>query len=121
MNAIAFASLPEDMQCLLMQFVEDRGIPLPENQEDPRSWPDVPIAVYPVANCYAQVLSWGLDEFDRGRPHIEEMKRATEPLPPIVVIDGDVVDGRHRLYAAHETGQKSIAGIPFTQWLETWP
>lgn len=110
---VSFDSMPEDMQDILQQFAQN------ERYKWPVSWPDLPIQSYAVEPLYEVVRKWPLDDADdRGRPHIEDMKKEAS-LPPIVVsASKGIVDGRHRVIAAHEQGKSTILGINLDLWFQ---
>jgi hypothetical protein len=98
---IKFADLPPDMQTLISDFVTapigDKAIPqfLPTRE--------VRIADLPVVP---------LDEYDRGTRYARNMKPSE--TPPIIIADGQFLDGKHRRFSFQELGLETVTAIDLT-------
>lgn len=114
---LAYADLPEDMQVLLMQFVEDRGHTWPRGIEEI----PVPVQSVDIALLADAALQSEAATFDnRGAEHIQafvQSYQAGDAVPPIVLENGLAIDGRHRLIAASLAGLKTIDAIPFDNYV----
>ncbi len=96
LDAIAFADLPEDMQVLIGDFLE--------LEED-----DHPAALL-VTFVDVDTLPYvALDERDRGEAHARDMDLSK--TPPILIADGQFLDGKHRLFQARATGVERLPAI----------
>ncbi|AOG03259.1 hypothetical protein [Bosea sp. RAC05] len=96
LDAIAYADLPEDMQVLIGDFLE--------LEED-----DHP-AAFLVTLVDVDTLPYvALDERDRGEAHARDMDLSE--TPPILIADGQFLDGKHRLFQARETGVERLPAI----------
>lgn len=100
-GTVAFASLPQDLQVLISDFVDggtgEGVVPevLPLVTVDVRDIPVVP-----------------LDPFDRGAAYAMAMNAGE--IPPIVVAEGRFMDGKHRTYAARLKGWSMLSAIDLT-------
>lgn len=105
-----YRDLPDDMQVLLVQFLEDRdGV-----EVDVDALLDLHLSLIDV--CVAeQVESARKEPWDyRGPAHVLNFQgefAAGNHVPPIVVENGRWIDGRHRILAADAAGVTSITGI----------
>lgn len=96
MLTIAFADLPDDMQVLIDDLLEcDENGP-------PASFQVTQVAV-------ASLPEVPLDEHDRGTDHARAMD--LRETPPIIIADGQFLDGKHRLFRARETGVETLLAI----------
>jgi hypothetical protein len=95
---VAFRSLPPDMRTLIGQLVSD----LDPDREVPEMLPLIAVAT-------ADLPEVPLDEHDRGSVHARAMN--LDSVPPILVADGQFLDGKHRLFAARESRRETLAAI----------
>lgn len=86
----ALLALPDDMQQLLADLADDAGVGLPEL---------LPLRVAPLERFPAVAVDNGGSD---GRGAAYAMKMHGKQLPPLVVIGGYLVDGRHRLTALRQ-------------------
>jgi hypothetical protein len=100
-KTISVESLPEDMQVLLFQFFEDNGLELPSEL------PLVTLDTEPFENI-------PFSKNDRGEEYANNM--IGKDVPPIVISNGNILDGRHRLFAAKKEGLKYIKAIDLTSF-----
>jgi hypothetical protein len=100
-KTIPVHSLPEDMQVLLFQFFEDNGLELPSEL------PLVTLNTEPYENI-------PFSKNDRGEEYANRM--IGQDVPPIVISNGNILDGRHRLFAAKKEGKKYLKAIDLTSF-----
>jgi hypothetical protein len=115
-----------DYTTLLFQFTESSmyiGTAFGDNPEI--DWDKtVPVRYMPTTQAMDQVIGWGMsgdDGDDRGEPHVEHLAKLMQEgtnLPPAVTDkDNMIIDGRHRIHAAHRLGLKQIPYIQITSTL----
>ena len=98
-SRIAFSALPEDLQVLIEQFLEDAD----------RSPPALlPTRILPVAG----IPEVELDDYDRGRDHAHSMDLMA--TPPLVVAYGHFLDGKHRSFRARHLRWRDLVAIDLT-------
>lgn len=95
LRMVRVSSFPEDLQVLLGDLLDDRGIPFPES---------VPVKTVSARGYLRQADSWKYSPGDeRGDPqYLADLKAYIEAggeVPPIIVEGNKLVDGRHRLLA----------------------
>lgn len=100
-RTISVDSLPEDMQVLLFQFFEDNGLELPS---------ELPLVTI-LVDWFENIP---FSKNDRGEEYANNM--IGMDLPPIVISNGNILDGRHRLYAAKKAGVKYLKAIDLTSF-----
>lgn len=98
MDEIAFADLPEDMQCLVEQLVLDAD-------EDAVIPAMLPLGTVPLAG----LPDLPLDDLERGEAYALDMD--PDLVPPVLIAEGHFLDGRHRSFAARARGVERIAAI----------
>lgn len=126
--AVRFGSLRDDMQDIIGQLVEGPALTL-------KSSDMLIVTPFSVAAGYAQIKDWKYDRSDErswtaeeltaeyGEPTLtaqeamNDSMRDGEPLAPIVVQGDEVLDGRHRLRAAHALKLKVIPAIDIAQFV----
>lgn len=118
-----YADLPEDMQVLLFQFLEDRGYTFEIPDLDKVTVPIYDLEIAPVVADIKQTMrEWGAKWWDeRGPAHVAsfaEAMYANTSLPPVVMGSDGWMDGRHRLLAADMIGTSHLPAIDFTQWVK---
>ena len=96
MPLILFASLPEDMRVLIEDFLESDELGPPS---------ELPIELIAVDTIPVVPL----DKFDRGTDHARAMDLTK--TPPILIADGQFLDGKHRVFQARETGVEVLLAI----------
>ncbi|OFZ56994.1 MAG: hypothetical protein A3D92_20710 [Bacteroidetes bacterium RIFCSPHIGHO2_02_FULL_44_7] len=101
-KSILLKDLPEDMQVLISQLFEDKFA-----IEPPKIFPLITIDLDKLP-----ILP--LDKRDRGEKHVEKMIGLF--LPPIIVSNGKLIDGRHRIHAAKKENKKTIKAIDLTSF-----
>lgn len=104
----------EDFIQVLSDLASENGIDLNYEQS-------IPVHEEPIKEYLEQVRGWSFDY--RGEARVESIAKAMkdgEILPPIIVIDGKVVDGRHRLLAADALGKTSITVIHLSEKLMSY-
>lgn len=94
-------TLPEDMQVLLFQFFEDNGLELPS---------ELPIVTI-LVDWFNNIP---FSKNDRGEEYANAM--IGQKVPPIVISNGNILDGRHRLFAAKKEGKKYIEAIDLSNY-----
>lgn len=118
-----YADLPEDMQVLLFQFLEDRDYRFEIPDLDKVTVPVYDLQIAPVVAEIKQTMrEWGAKWWDeRGPAHVASIAEAmysNTPLPPVVMGSDGWMDGRHRMLAADLIGIAHLPAIDFTQWLK---
>lgn len=98
---ISLNSLPKDMQELISQFFGDQNKELPTT---------LPIKNVKVSNLPLLPLNPN----DRGEIHISNM--IGKELPPIIISNGKLLDGKHRIYAAKKEGKQTLKAIDLTSF-----
>jgi len=114
-KTIKYSSLPEDMQIIIMQFLETdlkgKIYKLPDLENLPLVMVDV--------NSFMHTAP--LDK-SRGKNHAEKM--SGQKLPPIIISHGRLLDGRHRLWIAKKDGIEKYPAIDLTKLMpwdaQTW-
>lgn len=92
LGVVRATDLPDDMQVLLDDFM----VKVPAF---------LPVAYYRVAS----MPEVELDPYDRGEEHARAM--VGSETPPILLAGDHVLDGKHRIWAARQAGQQTIAGV----------
>lgn len=93
---IRFTDLPEDMQCLIHDFVGRDFDKIPEFLPSRM----LRIADIPVAP---------LDEFDRGTAYARRL--TPENSPPLIIADNHILDGKHRCFSFRELGVETFEAV----------
>lgn len=108
MAMVSVGSLPIDMQQLLADLADDAGVSLPDQLPLRRAaltaFPEVTIGV------------GGSD--DRNEDYVRAMAGCV--LPPLLVADGILIDGRHRIAHLRDSGALEAAYIDLTA-VGKWP
>lgn len=113
--SVLFDDLPYDMRVWLAQILEADGHSfrsLPLNQTP------LPLIRVDTALMHTQCAHWEWDE--RGQAHVDFMKStldAGETLPPIVVSEGRIIDGRHRVHAEIARRTLCMIAIDYDAWV----
>jgi predicted GNAT family N-acyltransferase len=108
-SSVRFADLPDDMQVLIMQFVEDFG-------DESESEVDFDELTLPVAEVHVGLFPSVEMETDyRTVGHALEMD--LDATPPILIAHGEWLDGRHRVYKAIYDGRRTVRAIDLTHLL----
>lgn len=110
-GTVPFRSLPEDMHILIYDFVlwvaaEDGKGAVERDYPIPRHLPllEIPLDHLPDVP---------LDPCDRGEEHAMDFRKGEHP--PIIVADGQLYDGRHRIWGARHRGDtESLLAIDLT-------
>lgn len=95
---ISLLELPEDMVTLIMDLFEDAGkqeLLLVDKQLTPLAHALPLKSAYLHNFPYVAINNHPSDSRDEA--YLERMRVAVGKLPPLICIDGHVVDGRHRL------------------------
>jgi hypothetical protein len=100
-QTIRVNTLPEDLQTLLFQYFEDNGFELPE---------ELPLVTI-LVDWFENIP---FSKNDRGEEYANNM--IGQDLPPIVISNGNILDGRHRLFAAKKEGKKYLKAIDLTDY-----
>jgi hypothetical protein len=105
-ESVAFADLPEDLQCLIEQFVldYDPSIVIPAT---------FAIGTIPVAN----LPKIPLDRYDRGIAYARAMD--PEKTPPLLIARGCLMDGKHRIFSARQKNIRTLRAIDLTAIIPT--
>ena len=99
---------PQDFQVVLSDFYYDKtGLEIPDN---------VPVKTKPIRSFVKQVKNWaygkGDERVDPGyQQGIEDALKNGDELPPIIVDQNKVLDGRHRLRALDKLGERTVKVI----------
>lgn len=108
-RTVAFDDLPDDLRVLIYdlvtQVLDGRGHASDNGRTVP---PRLPLVTLDVDD----LPSVELDEHDRGPAYALAMD--PDLVPPIIVSDGHVVDGRHRIHRHRETGRARIEAVDLT-------
>ncbi len=99
---MAVSRLPEDMQVLLQDYFGAVGMDLPET---------LPLVQIDTHRLPAVGFE-GMGSDSRGKPYAEAM--IGRHVPPVVIADGFLLDGRHRLWAARQEGLSWIWALTLT-------
>lgn len=100
-RTIAHDELPPDIAELVGAFISG-----PDDDEHYLPPTTLPLVTLDMARMPETAFDAGSD--DRGAAYAMAMGR---DVPPIIVADGHVLDGRHRLYAARQRGDATIDAI----------
>ncbi len=98
---LSFDTLPPDMRVLIEDYI--RG----SRDDDVGRVPptELPVVKVPVAG----IPSVPLNEHDRGTAYAREMM--LDNVPPIVIADGQFLDGKHRAFLARELAVETLLAI----------
>lgn len=98
--------LPSDMQELLSSVADDQGVDLP------KSFPlrKASIDDFPYAKIGGRGDSRDID-------YVTSMAKDSDKLPPVIVADGRLIDGRHRIEALRMAGAKEVSYVDATGYL----
>ena len=98
-QTISLLDLPEDMATLIMDLFEDAGkldLLTVDKQLTPLAQ-SLPLKCTFLSN-FPNVVINNHPSDSRDEAYLERMVQAIGSLPPLVCVDGHLVDGRHRLY-----------------------
>lgn len=123
-----FSSLPEDMQVLLQDFAEDRDYDasLFDISGSVLAVHQMRVARY-VAQVKALIGNGTLDDIrgadERDNTYVADiaaaMRTGRDKIPPIVIENGEWIDGKHRLLAAEMAGLPKLPGVYLGAWLRS--
>lgn len=105
--SVALKSLPADMQDMLHQLMSvpvDKGGGLLSwrEREPPQALPTTTVNVKDIPQI-------AFDEDDRGPEYAREMDLSK--TPPVIIANGQFLDGRHRAFIARERGVQQLPAI----------
>lgn len=92
---ISIKELPEDLQTYLFEIFED------SKKNLPHKFTIKEISLDKIKNIELDI--------NRGKKHAEKM--IGKKTPPIIISDGKLIDGGHRIYAKKQEGKKYILAI----------
>jgi hypothetical protein len=101
--SVAFADLYEDMQVILDDCIFQTQTCLWKEMPGVLEAVAIPLSCLPIAE---------LDEDDRGSAYAQAI--VLEESPPIIIADGQWLDGRHRVHQARRLGQTHIWSFDFS-------
>lgn len=100
----AMEDLPDDMQQLIFDFCAEQGVDPPTHM--PLRW--APIEDFPIPRI-------GTDpDDDRDQDYVDQMAMSLYQWPPVLVTDGQLIDGRHRLAAWRQAGKGRVPYLDLT-------
>ena len=113
-QVITYDDFPTDMQEWLLSFVEQYG--------DDEAWEklhggyefevmDIPTSYFPNVEELAFFEHIRFDETDE----LTSQLMIGKNLPPVIICDGILVDGFHRVWAAQYEGKQSVQAIDISQ------
>ncbi len=96
---MSLSELPEDQMTLILDMFEDAGkreLLMVDNELTPLGR-TLPLKSTFLSN-FPEVVINNHPSDSRDDAYLERMKSAIGDLPPLVCVDGHLVDGRHRLF-----------------------
>lgn len=106
---IYLGNLPDDMQVMILDLAFTVGdLPDTDASQGRIARAKLPLMEIPLA--YFPEVDPSSEDNDE-RDFESYVETPMEDYPPVVIANGNFIDGRHRVYAARQQGEESIKAI----------